>query len=141
MNKNNNIHKSKSRNKKNLNNIAAYIDDIKINNKEKIKNEEGQFILILTSDEIKNSFEKIKIYLKTGKDNFARVEINKILNSNASESIKLKAKNLASFISRPDFISFNEYLNLQDIKKDPSIYANVYVKWEGVVNNVEKKIT
>ncbi len=34
---------------KNLNNIAAYIDDIKINNKEKIKNEEGQFILILTS--------------------------------------------------------------------------------------------
>ncbi len=117
MNKNNNIHKSKSRNKKNLNNIAAYIDDIKINNKEKIKNEEGQFILILTSDEIKNSFEKIKIYLKTGKDNFARVEINKILNSNASESIKLKAKNLASFISRPDFISFNEYLNLQDIKK------------------------
>ncbi len=139
MNKNNNIHKSKSRNKKNLNNIAAYIDDIKINNKEKIKNEEGQFILILTSDEIKNSFEKIKIYLKTGKDNFARVEINKILNSNASESIKLKAKNLASFISRPDFISFNEYLNLQDIKKDPSIYANVYVKWEGVVNNVEKK--
>ncbi len=125
--------------KKNLNNIAAYIDDIKINNKEKIKNEEGQFILILTSDEIKNSFEKIKIYLKTGKDNFARVEINKILNSNASESIKLKAKNLASFISRPDFISFNEYLNLQDIKKDPSIYANVYVKWEGVVNNVEKK--
>nr|WP_267506870.1 hypothetical protein [Borreliella bavariensis] len=125
--------------KKKLNNIAAYIDDIKINNKEKIKNEEGQFILILTSDEIKNSFEKIKIYLKTGKDNFARVEINKILNSNASESIKLKAKNLASFISRPDFIGFNEYLNLQDIKKDPSIYANVYVKWEGVVNNVEKK--
>ncbi len=88
---------------------------------------------------LKILFEKIKIYLKTGKDNFARVEINKILNSNASESIKLKAKNLASFISRPDFISFNEYLNLQDIKKDPSIYANVYVKWEGVVNNVEKK--
>ncbi|WNY63792.1 tetratricopeptide repeat protein [Borreliella americana] len=124
---------------KNLNNIAAYIDDIKINNKEKIKNEEGQFILILTSDEIKNSFEKIKIYLKKGKDNFARVEINKILNSNASESIKLKAKNLASFISRPDFISFNEHLNLKDIKKDPSIYSNVYVKWEGVVNNIEKK--
>ncbi|WP_151060570.1 tetratricopeptide repeat protein [Borreliella turdi] len=124
---------------KNLNNIAAYIDNIKINNKEKIKNEEGQFILILTNDEIKNSFEKIKIYLKTGKDNFARVEINKILNSNASESIKLKAKNLASFISRPDFISFNEHLNLKDIKKDPFIYSNVYVKWEGVVNNIEKK--
>ncbi|AJA90627.1 hypothetical protein OY14_00655 [Borreliella chilensis] len=124
---------------KNLNNISAYIDDIKINNKEKIKNEEGQFILILTSEEIKNSFEKIKNYLKTGKDNFARVEINKILNSNASESIKLKAKNLASFISRPDFISFNEYLDLKDIKKDPSIYSNVYVKWEGIVNNIEKK--
>ncbi|WP_151073760.1 tetratricopeptide repeat protein [Borreliella turdi] len=124
---------------KNLNNIAAYIDNIKINNKEKIKNEEGQFILILTNNEIKNSFEKIKIYLKTGKDNFARVEINKILNSNASESIKLKAKNLASFISRPDFISFNEHINLKDIKKDPFIYSNVYVKWEGVVNNIEKK--
>lgn len=124
---------------KNLNNIATYIDDIKINNKEKIKNDEGQFILILTSDEIKNSFEKIKDYLKTGKDNFARVEINKILNSNASESIKLKAKNLASFISRPDFIEFNEYLNLKDIKKDPAIYSNVYVKWEGIVNNIEKK--
>ncbi|WKC57714.1 tetratricopeptide repeat protein [Borrelia sp. P9F1] len=130
---------SKSKNKKNINNITAYIDDIKINNKEKIENDEGQFVFILTETEIKNSFQKIKTHLKENKDNFARIEINKILNSNASESIKLKAKNLASFISRPDFITFNDYLDLKKIKKTPLIYSNAYVKWEGIVNNIEKR--
>ena len=128
-----------SKEKKALNNIAAYIDDIKINDKEKIANHEGQFIFILTETEIKNSFQKIKNHLKKSKDNFARIEINKILNSNASESIKLKAKNLASFISRPDFLTFNDYLALKEIQKNPSIYSNVYVKWEGITNNIEKK--
>ncbi|UER67339.1 tetratricopeptide repeat protein [Borrelia sp. BU AG58] len=130
---------SKSKNKKVVNNIAAYIDDIKINNKEKIENDEGQFVFILTETEIKNSFQKIKNHLKENKDNFARIEINKILNSNASESIKLKAKNLASFISRPDFIRFDDYLDLKKIKQTPLIYSNVYVKWEGIVNNIERK--
>ncbi|UGQ17651.1 tetratricopeptide repeat protein [Borrelia sp. RT1S] len=130
---------SKSKNKKGINNITAYIDDIKINNKEKIENDEGQFIFILTETEIKNSFQKIKTHLKENKDNFARIEINKILNSNASESIKLKAKNLASFISRPDFITFDDYLDLKKIKETPLIYSNAYVKWEGIVNNIEKR--
>ncbi|APR65267.1 tetratricopeptide repeat protein [Borrelia anserina] len=130
---------SQAKEKKAINNIAAYIDDIKINNKEKIENHEGQFVFILTGTEIKNSFQKIKTYLKKGKDNFARIEINKILNSNASESIKLKAKNLASFISRPDFLTFNDHIILKEIKKNPLIYSNVYVKWEGIVNNIEKK--
>ncbi|WP_421622943.1 hypothetical protein R5397_03725 [Borrelia sp. MN22-0132] len=130
---------SKVKEKKAINNIAAYIDDIKINDKEKIENHEGQFVFILTETEIKNSFQKIKTHLKQGKDNFARIEINKILNSNASESIKLKAKNLASFISRPNFITFNDYLVLKEIKKNPLIYSNVYVKWEGIANNIEKK--
>ncbi|AYE36031.1 hypothetical protein DB313_00685 [Borrelia turcica IST7] len=130
---------SKSKNKKAINNITAYIDDIKINDKEKIENDEGQFVFILTETEIKNSFQKIKNHLKENKDNFARIEINKILNSNASESIKLKAKNLASFISRPDFITFDDYLDLKKIKQTPLIYSNAYVKWEGIVNNIEKK--
>nr|WP_024654119.1 tetratricopeptide repeat protein [Borrelia persica] len=130
---------SQTKIKKAITNIATYIDDIKINDKEKIKNHEGQFVFILTETEIKNSFQKIKTHLKKGKDNFARIEINKILNSNASESIKLKAKNLASFISRPDFITFNDYLVLKEIKKNPLIYSNVYVKWEGLVNNIEKQ--
>ncbi|WP_330729915.1 hypothetical protein [Borrelia turicatae] len=130
---------SKVKEKKAINNIAAYIDDIKINDKEKIENHEGQFVFILTETEIKNSFQKIKTHLKQGKDNFARIEINKILNSNASESIKLKAKNLASFISRPNFITFDDYLVLKEIKKNPLIYSNVYVKWEGIANNIEKK--
>ncbi|AAX16656.1 tetratricopeptide repeat family protein [Borrelia hermsii DAH] len=130
---------SKVKEKKAINNIAAYIDDIKINEKEKIENHEGQFVFILTETEIKNSFQKIKTHLKKGKNNFARIEINKILNSNASESIKLKAKNLASFISRPDFITFDDYLVLKEIKKNPLIYSNIYVKWEGIANNIEKK--
>ncbi|UPA18310.1 tetratricopeptide repeat protein [Borrelia puertoricensis] len=133
------LNNSKVKEKKAINNIAAYIDDIKINDKEKIENHEGQFVFILTETEIRNSFQKIKTHLKQGKDNFARIEINKILNSNASESIKLKAKNLASFISRPNFITFDDYLVLKEIKKNPLIYSNVYVKWEGIANNIEKK--
>lgn len=133
------LNNSKVKEKKAINNIAAYIDDIKINDKEKIENHEGQFVFILTETEIRNSFQKIKTHLKQVKDNFARIEINKILNSNASESIKLKAKNLASFISRPNFITFDDYLVLKEIKKNPLIYSNVYVKWEGIANNIEKK--
>ncbi|AHH06206.1 Tetratricopeptide repeat family protein [Borrelia crocidurae DOU] len=133
------INNSQTNIKKTINNVATYIDDIKINDKEKIKNYEGQFVFILTETEIKNSFQKIKSHLKNGKDNFARIEINKILNSNASESIKLKAKNLASFISSPDFITFDDFLILKEIKKNPLIYSDVYVKWEGIINNIEKQ--
>ncbi|MCF0261055.1 MAG: hypothetical protein HUJ54_14440 [Erysipelotrichaceae bacterium] len=91
---------------------------------------------ILSPKEITKSYEKALMYFQTNDDNRAQIEINRILNSNASLSIKQKANVVMTYLSIPSFDSLEFSPEYKDVKEDPYLYMDCYVIWSGVLTNV-----
>jgi len=104
----------------------------------------GQFRYVMTEEEISRTFDKIGRYFNDFRDNLARREINRILNSNASSDLKRRASLLTDYIQAPTFTSFKDEFTYAQVVKEPWLYAGCYVKWRGRVSNLsigEKEIT
>ena len=110
----------------------------------------GAFSYTLTEHEILKSFELARQYAEefdkdknVYRDNAAMVEINRILNSNASDAIKLKANNLRAmlFPKTPTFdsISENDRFSYAQVASDPLLYIGCWVVWEGRITNAERE--
>jgi tetratricopeptide (TPR) repeat protein len=96
----------------------------------------GAFSIELQGREIVDSFETAKKLFIDNKDNLARVEVNRLLNSNASESVKEKARLLDSYLREPDFRYFQNTITFNDVIKEPYLYDNCFVKWSGKIANI-----
>jgi tetratricopeptide (TPR) repeat protein len=92
--------------------------------------------IILTDMEIEQLSNDIKNNFNDKKDNLVRYQMNRLLRSNASNSIKenyarvlpnLKAPNLSEDFFNPNYL---------DILDDPPNYDTVYVKLRGLAANV-----
>lgn len=73
----------------------------------------------LEGREIVKAFESAKKYFLDNRDNDARIEINRLLNSNASESVKEKARLLSGYLREPDFRHFKNTIDYKDIVLKP----------------------
>jgi hypothetical protein len=91
--------------------------------------------LILTEKQVTDDFERAKKYFSEYRDNAGMKEVNSILESNASEYIKSKAKQLASLALEPSFQSVRDYPEFEEMMRDPALYEGVYVKWKGRAAN------
>ena len=85
--------------------------------------------------EIKDLFEKIKDDILDNKPVDAQININKLKLSNASISVKSKMDILQSFIDKPDYARFKNKISLDDVKKEISLFDNIYILWTGTVKN------
>lgn len=93
-----------------------------------------------TENEVRKNFELVKGKILAGDVNAAIVLINKLRLSNASLNVKAKLEILEGFMEEPDYYSFENTFSYLDIKEEPKIYDNVYVKWHGkIVNRVINK--
>lgn len=90
---------------------------------------------ILTDSEIKKSHQKAAEFFQARNDNAAQVEINRLLNSNASSAIKQKANRLMNYLEQPTFDSLKENFNVAQIKDEPNLYLDCYVDWSGRIAN------
>lgn len=90
---------------------------------------------ILSDREITNAYEKASMCFNAYNDNGAQVEINRILNSNASSSIRQKARLLMTYLSEPTFDSLKENYSVDQVKADPKLYLDCFVDWSGRVAN------
>ena len=86
---------------------------------------------ILDSKEISASYQNAMMYFQDHRDNAAIVEINRILKSNASSSIKHKASLLLSYLEVPTFDSLTDNWTYQQVMEDLELYENAYVSWAG----------
>ena len=91
---------------------------------------------------ISKSVDDAFLYFDNYDDNAAMVEINRILNSNASPDIKQKVTSLMEHTKEPSFDSFDSgkerhYSNFtyQDVIKDPYLFNNCYIVWNGRISN------
>lgn len=98
---------------------------------------EGQFRYVLTEPEIRASFQRMGDYFNAFRDNLAMIEINRILNSNASGELKRRAALLADYIRAPGFADFRDNASFAQVSGEPWLYADTYVRWRGRISNLD----
>lgn len=98
----------------------------------------GSFSRILTAKEIKTSFNLARKYFRDYRDEMAKIELNKILQSNAATSIKTKAEILKSHTTIPNFTNLKDKIAFEDVFKDPLLYQDCHVIWRGMATNLQE---
>lgn len=95
---------------------------------------------IMDNEMVVKSYEDAAMYWQSGRDNPCRVEINRILNSNASASFKVKASKLQMFLKELTFDTLPESDNYSyaKVENDPVLYNGCYVAWKGKIANPEE---
>ncbi len=94
------------------------------------------FRYILTQDELETAYNDAQKYFQGYKDNLAQIEINRILNSNASVSIRQKARLLAEYLVEPTFDTEIVNFTYEQIKDEVWLYLDTWVVWSGRISNV-----
>ncbi len=91
---------------------------------------------ILSQKEITKSYENAMLYVEDRRDNAAQVEINRLLNSNASLSIKQKASLLMNYLDKsPTFDSILDNYEYETVASEPELYLDCFVSWSGRISN------
>jgi len=100
---------------------------------------DGFFRYILTRDEAITIYDRGLSLFTSYRDEAAKVNLNRILESNASDGIKNRARLLINNMEVPGFDTFKRGDNpsLTDVRAEPAIYRNVHVIWRGIATNVE----
>lgn len=91
---------------------------------------------VLNDEEILKSYEKAVNYYGDHRENASQVEINRLLNSNASEAIKNNAKIVESYFQEPTFDSLTDNYDYATVASDPVLYIGCWVSWGGRISNV-----
>ncbi len=98
--------------------------------------QEGFYNYVLTSRQVISSYESIKTYFNSFRDNAAQVEINRLLNSNASSSIRRKARMLMDYLSEPGFDTISDVYPYSQVAAEPLLYMDCWVVWDGMAANI-----
>ncbi len=97
---------------------------------------EGNFVYVLTEDEVIENLQRAKVLFDEYKDNQAQVVINRLKNSNASQDIKEKALLIESYLSVPTFLDFGTNYTYTEVASEPVLYRGCYVRWKGKISNL-----
>ncbi len=93
---------------------------------------------ILDNKAINKSYNSALEYFQDRRDNAAQVEINRLLNSNASLTVKRNCSVLMSYLEEPTFDTLTDNYSYSEVVKDPSLYLDCYVSWSGRISNAKK---
>lgn len=91
---------------------------------------------LLSGEDITKSYNNALKFFQNHQDNLTIVEINRILNSNASLPIKQKARVLLGYVEEPTFDTIKDSPSISDVEKDPLLYLDCFVSWSGRVSDV-----
>ena len=98
---------------------------------------EGSFRYILTRDQINNLYNEARRLFTSYHDESARVNLNKILESNGPEPVKNKARLLLSYLETPGFDSLKDKFGYTQVMTEPVIYRDCYIIWRGIATNID----
>ena len=103
----------------------------------------GTYRYILTRDQAVDTYERALSQFTAYRDEAARVNVNRILESNASDGLKNRARLILSYLETPGFDSFRRSDNYTyvDVINDPILYRDVHVIWRGMATNIETTAT
>ncbi|MCD1654753.1 tetratricopeptide repeat protein [Treponema zuelzerae] len=96
----------------------------------------GSYRYILTEKQVVQAFENSQRYFQSYRDNQAQVEINRILNSNASIAVRTKARLLMEYLSEPGFDTLKDNFSYATVIQDAYLYQDCWIRWKGMAANV-----
>ena len=90
----------------------------------------------LEERDVVRAFDAAKKHFMEYRDNLARIELNRIVYSNASIAVKEMAALLASYLGEPDFVTFRDNVSYASVSANPYLYADCHVVWRGRMSNL-----
>ncbi len=90
---------------------------------------------VLSNKEINRRYNDALKYFQNHRDNAAQVEVNVILNSDASVAVKKKARLLMGYFEIPDFDTIKDVPSYADVAANPAVYLDCWVNWGGKISN------
>jgi tetratricopeptide (TPR) repeat protein len=98
----------------------------------------GLYRYILTRDQALAAYDQALSLFTAYRDEAAKINLNHILESNASGALKNKSRILLTFMEVPGFDTFRQGDNVpyHDVVQDPVLYRDVHVIWRGMATNV-----
>jgi len=99
----------------------------------------GYYRYILTRDQAISHYDKALSLFTSYRDEAAKISLNRILESNASEGLKNRARLLMSNMEVPGFDNFKRMDNpsFTDVRNETAVYKDVHVIWRGMATNIE----
>ena len=91
----------------------------------------------LSEKEVLAAYRNAQKYFQDSRDNLAQIEVNRILSSNATHSIKQKARLLMDYFATPGFDSVRDIPSYSDVRADIPLYLDCWTIWSGVATNVQ----
>ena len=93
------------------------------------------YAFVLSNKEINRRYDNALKYFQAHRDNAAQIEVNTILNSDASVAVKKKARLLMGYFEIPDFDTITDVPSLTDVAANPALYIDCWVNWGGKLSN------
>jgi tetratricopeptide (TPR) repeat protein len=97
----------------------------------------GAYTYVLTRREVLDAYDEAQSLFRDYRDDAARVELNRIFESNASEQVKAKARLLASYAVVPGFDTLRDHFTYSAVAVTPELYRGVHVIWRGMAANLK----
>ena len=98
---------------------------------------EGSFRYILTRDQLSHYFNEARRLFTAYQDERARVNLNRLLESNGPEPVKNKARLLLSYLETPGFDTLKDRFSYGEVTQDPFLYRDCHVIWRGIATNID----
>lgn len=99
---------------------------------------DGKPRFLLPSTEIVSLTAAVTTSFREYRDNKARVLVNRIMQSNAPNSVKERMRGLASHFQDPGFVNFRDNYTLEEVAADPLLHTGIFVMWRGKLADVQK---
>lgn len=97
----------------------------------------GSYRYILTEKEALAAYAEARRLFTEYKDESAKVPLNRLFESNASEALKNKARLLMSYTDEPGFDTLREHFTYAEVMREPVLYRDCYVSWQGMATKLE----
>ncbi|MCL2190859.1 MAG: tetratricopeptide repeat protein [Treponema sp.] len=93
---------------------------------------------VLTPRQALDAYDRALALFSEHRDEAARIHLNRILESNAADGLKNRARLMLSLLDVPGFDTFRRDDNVSHAQawQDPPLYQGVHVIWRGIASNV-----
>jgi tetratricopeptide (TPR) repeat protein len=99
----------------------------------------GSYRYILTKGQVLDTYETARSLFNKYRDESSKIALNRLLESNAADSIKDKARLLISYTDVPGFdtLKKEDHFTYAQVNQEPDLYRGCYVIWRGMATNLE----
>jgi tetratricopeptide (TPR) repeat protein len=98
---------------------------------------DGAYRYVLSGGEVLKTYEEARKLFSQFRDEAAKLKLNRIIESNASEAVKNKARLLLSYTREPGFDTIQDKFKYAEVAAAPYLYRDCYVAWSGMAANLE----